>query len=182
MLKTCEVQKTKRGQGEHREQVTFFDWVRLERKLAPNMEVRKALKLCYAVPNGASFKRVQNQHGIWYSQTGAKMKAEGVTKGILDVNLDWPIHAGKEDDWAAMLLGLRIEHKYRAKSSDKIKAKILTGNYLVDLSKEQKEKRELLIEAGYKVVVSYSAVQSVRAVFEYLPFEVNDYSAIKGFL
>jgi hypothetical protein len=157
--------------SEHDEQKTLFDWIRLNREHAPNLEVRKALKLCYAVPNGFYSKshKVVND-----------MKAEGLTKGILDVNLDWPVFNFICN--ANHLAGLRIEHKFRASISAKIQAKIDTGNYIVDLSPEQKEKRELLIEAGYKVVVSYSAVQSIRTIFEYLPFKIEDYQGIREYL
>ena len=67
--------------SEHDEQKTFFDWVRLNRWLAPSLEVRKAMKLCYSVPNGAHMGKAQ----------AGKMLAEGMTKGILDINLDWPV-------------------------------------------------------------------------------------------
>jgi hypothetical protein len=173
------VQKKRGGMSEHDEQKTFFDFVRLNRQHAPNPEVRKAMKLCYANQTGARMKITQ----------AGKMKAEGMTKGVLDVNLDWPVEGSRYTgnpccpyDTFVEFCGLRIEHKYRAEVSDKIQAKIDTGNYLVDLSPEQKETRELLIEAGFKVVVSYSAVQSIKAMFEYLPFEAKDYAGLKEFL
>lgn len=163
--------------SEHEEQATFFDFVRLNRERAPNQHVRNAMKLCYSNQTGAHMK---------ISQAG-KMKAEGMTKGVLDVNLDWPAAIEKDNmsefpQKVMVFSALRIEHKWHSSISDKIQAKIDTGNYFVDLSLEQREFRELLIEAGYKVVVSYSAVQSIRAVFEYLPFEVEDYAGIREFL
>ena len=165
--------------SEHDEQKTLFDWIYLNRDHAPNEQVRKAMKLCYSVPNGASMKSTQR----------LRMWREGLTKGILDVNLDWPICSQGMPVCSNAILsttifnpGLRIEHKYRAKISAKIQALIDTGNYLVDLSPEQKEKRLLLIEAGYHVVVSYSAVQSIRTIFKYLPFRAEDYQGIKEYL
>jgi len=169
--------------SEHDEQATFFEWVRLNRTAAPSLEVRKALSRCYAVPNGAAMKESQRR----------RMSREGMENGIPDVNLDCPtcprwmfgshqLDVDLESFWSGCLSGLRIEHKYRKSISAKIQNKIDRGDYLVDLSPKQKEKRELLIDAGYKVVVSYSAAQSIRAVFEYLPFEVNDYQGIKEFL
>jgi len=142
--------------SEHDEQKTFFDWVGLNRQYAPNLEVRKALKLCYAVPNGAH---------MTIGQRG-KMVGEGMTKGILDINLDWSVFAGRIDDWGAMDPGLRIEMKYGANK----------------LTPEQKEKKKLLEEAGFKVAVCYSASEAVKAVFEYLSFKIKDYQGIKEFL
>jgi len=164
--------------SEHDEQKTLFDWIRLNRERAPSPGVRKAMELCYGIPNGAHMTKAQ----------AAKMKAEGMTKGILDVNLDWRAHdyigvpGNKLIGRAIKYIGLRIEHKFRASISTKIQTKIDTGNYIVDLSPEQKEKRELLIEAGYRVVVSYSGAQSIRTIFEYLPFRVDDYQGIREFL
>jgi hypothetical protein len=141
--------------SEHQEQTTFFDWVRLERESAPNTQVRKALKLCYAVPNGASMKDSQR----------VRMCREGMTKGILDINLDWPdaLEGYFED---AHYSGLRIEMKFGKNR----------------LTKEQKEKKSLLEEAGFKVAVCYSAVEAIRAVFEYLPFAKDIYQGVTEFL
>jgi hypothetical protein len=156
--------------SEHDEQVTFFDWVRLNRQYAPNLEVRKAMKLCYANQTGAHMVKAQ----------AGKMKAEGMTKGILDINLDWPLFCPEmwdiplnqrnRDNYNILgnlfLPGLRIEMKFGKNK----------------LTKEQKEKKELLEEVGFKVAVCYSAVEAIRAVFEYLPFEESDYQGIKEFL
>jgi hypothetical protein len=183
-------------------QTAFFDWVRLNLQYCRNPELKKAFGLCYAVPNGGAFRQVLDKNtGKWWSPEGKRMKAEGMTAGILDVNLDvssygWagtdgnlytthdslkPIYDELFED-EVELHGLRIEHKHRANISPKIQAKIDTGNYIVDLSPEQKEKRELLIEAGHKVVVSYSVKQSVKAFFDYLPFEEKDYQGIREYL
>lgn len=170
---------------EHQEQTTFFDWVRRNREYALNLEVRKAMKLCYAVPNGAYYKDDYKR--------GLIMREEGLTPGVLDVSLDQPVFKNyvvtkngtpmvqlqKSDIWP----GLRIEFKYRKPPISKaIQEKIDTGAYLVDLSPEQKEMRKLLIGAGYKVSVVYSAAQAIREVFEYLPFDEKDYQGIKEFL
>ncbi len=162
--------------SEHDEQVTFFAWVRLNREFAPDAQVRKAMRLCYAVPNGAHMSKAQ----------AAKMKAEGLTKGILDINLDcsswgWLSADGKflngdknidnkeieKDDYNfAHYHGLRIEMKFGKNK----------------LTPEQTEIKELLERAGFKVAVCYSAVEAVRAVYEYLPFEADEYQGIKEFL
>jgi len=177
---------------EHYEQSAFFDWVNLNIKCAPNIYTRKVLGLCYAVPNGfySASKKIAHD-----------MKMEGLRKGIPDINLDWhnlieyetPNEHEKIEDGISwydrgkkILLhayaGLRIEMKYREKISEKIQKKIDTGNYIVDLRPEQKEKRELLIDAGYKFVVCYSCGQAVRTVYEYLPFKIEDYQGLKEFL
>jgi len=145
--------------SEHDEQKTFFDWVRLNRQYAPNLEVRKAMKLCYAVPNGADMTKGQR----------GKMVGEGMTKGILDINLDWStqrkfVYCGEIVNEKTP--GLRIEMKYGKNK----------------LTLEQKEKKELLEEVGFKVEVCYSASEAVKAVFEYLPFKIKDYQGIKEFL
>lgn len=156
--------------SEHDEQVAFFDWVRLNREHAPNPKVRNAMRLCYSIPNGAHMSKAQ----------AGKMKAEGMTKGILDINLDWPavLYQDENHNWHNYEIdleklinekkfhGLRIEMKF---SKNK-------------LTPEQKEKKVLLEEVGFKVAVCYSAAEAVKAVFEYLPFEVSDYQGIKEFL
>jgi hypothetical protein len=156
--------------SEHQEQQNFFNWVRRNRRFSLNPEIRKAMKLCYAIPNGAAIKDFQ------------KMKMEGMEKGILDVNLDWPVTIIKPKkshsliDRLITIAGLRLEFKYKKPPiSDKIQALINTENYLVDLSPEQKETRLLLIEAGYKVCIPYSAEQAIQMVIDYLPFFETDY-------
>ncbi len=148
--------------SEHQEQVTFFDWVRLLRSHAPSKEVRKAMSLCYSNQTGAHMSKPQ----------AAKMKAEGMTKGILDINLDCralkPEKAGNGcfKQINDFFISLRIEMKFG-------KGK---------LSKEQKEKKALFEEAGFKVAVCYSAVEAIRAVCEYLPFDIADYQGVREFL
>jgi len=149
--------------SEHDEQKTFFDWVRLNRWMAPNKDVRKAMNLCYSIPNGAHMGKAQ----------AAKMLAEGMTKGILDINLDIPRENGyfkMNTDGAPWIEdyfhGLRIEMKFGKNT----------------LTKEQKEKKALLEEAGFQVAVCYSAKEAIKTVFEYLPFTVDDYQGLNDFL
>lgn len=170
--------------SEHDEQKTFFDWVRLNRQYASNLEVRKAMKLCYAVPNGAHMTTGQR----------GKMVGEGMTKGILDINLDMPVtvyEIGSSDPFVKearkyvkepsgvsniirkqrkkvtkLFAGFRIEMKYGKNT----------------LSKEQKEKKELLEEAGFQVAICYSAKEAIQAVIDYLPFQLADYVGVKEFL
>jgi hypothetical protein len=137
--------------SEHQEQSTFFAWVRLNREIAPSPEVRKAMKLCYSVPNG-DYSNPKSKH---------KSKQAGLEKGMPDINLDWPVW-----DYRECESGLRIEMKFG-------KGK---------LSPEQKEKKVLLEEAGFKVAVCYSAQEAIREVFNYLNFKETDYQGIKEFL
>ena len=154
------------NKGEHYEQVTFFDWVRLNIECAPHEGVRKILKLCYAVPNGANLpkKKTRGKDGKWktWSPEAKWLKAEGaLISGFPDINLDMPVKDIKD-----MYAGLRIEMKH--------------GKGV--LSDGQKEKKELLEWACFKYAVCYSAAEAVRAVFEYLPFIENDYQGVKEFL
>ena len=174
---------------EHIEQVTFFDWVRLNREYAPNQDVKNAMNLCYSNQAGAALKQKQDASGNWYSPEGKYLKAEGMTRGIPDVNLDYPAqgetYAYPESRCVAVDIfhGLRLEFKYRKPPiSAKIQAKIDSSDYLTDLSPKQKIKRELLLAAGYQVKVVYSAKQAIREVFNYLPFEISDYQGVSEYL
>lgn len=155
-----------RKMSEHEIQRNFFNWVRRNipdtdrpeyTGYSKNPGIQNALSLCYAVNNNA--------------QKAQKAKMEGLTKGILDANLDWPIFCGM-----LLIPGLRLEFKYRKPPvSAKIQGMIDTGNYLVDLSPKQKEKRELFLKAGYQVAVVYSVKQAIQVVIDYLPFPEVDY-------
>jgi len=152
--------------SEHDEQKTFFDWVRLNRQYAKNELLRKAMKLCYAVPNGSKFEKVRNKKGQLWSPTGKKMKEEGLEKGMPDINLDWatPLNLNKLSKgwWPS----LRIEMKFGKNK----------------LTKEQREKKDLLEQAGFRVVVAYSAKEAIKAVVDYLPFKESEYQGLEEFL
>lgn len=184
--------------SEHQEQATFFQFVRLNRKHAKHADLRAAMELCYAVPNGPKLekqeylkwnKKTGKKEKAYWSPEGKWLKTEGLTEGILDVNLDWP-SSYEYFDSSTLLVngssfnGLRLEFKYRNphEATIKTREKMESGLYLVDLSKKQKEKRELLLKAGYEVKVVYLAVQAIRTVFEYLPFDIEDYQGIKEYL
>jgi len=132
--------------SEHQQQVYFFNWVRRNRKLSSNIWIRRAMELCYAVPNGIS------------SREGQKAKLEGLTRGMPDINLDWPTVLC-EPEGTIFIPGLRIEMKFGKNT----------------LSKAQKEKKELLEKANFKYCVCYSAEEAVKAVMTYLPFPEKDY-------
>lgn len=179
--------------SEHDEQVTFIGWVKLNRSYAPSLEVREALQLCYAVPNGGDRNIV----------VAKKLKAEGVEKGMPDINLDWSatyeycttdcssdelskiletirgcaftkiigepesiLTGPKKNIIEAYFNGLRIEMKFGKNK----------------LTKEQKEKKLLLEKAGYKYVVCYSTAEAIKAVVEYLPFDLKDYQGVEEFI
>ena len=142
--------------SEHQEQVYFFNWVRRNIKFSKNEELKKVMGLCYSVPNGIR------------STQGQKAKMEGLTKGMPDINLDYPQKRDKEVYIFGLYktiennvnyLGLRIEMKFG-------------GN---TLSEKQKEKKNLLEEAGFKVVVCYSVKEAIQAVMDYLPFLEKEY-------
>jgi hypothetical protein len=164
--------------SEHDEQVTFFNWVRLNRKLAPNLEVREVMKLCYSNQTGANLPKRKYKvsdpitgKSEWrqWSPEGKWLREEGMTKGIPDIQLAVPVKsAGKKNNLvdSHVLCGLYIEMKFG-------------GN---KLTKEQSEIKILLEKYGYKVAVCYSAAEAVKAVFDYLPFKEKDYQGIKEFL
>ena len=111
--------------SEHQEQVKFFNWVRRNRSRSPNPQIQKAMKLCHAIPNGISTKQSQ------------QAKMEGLTKGIPDVHLPWPVSTEYEchgEPHFYTTPGLYIEMKF--------------GRNI--LSEDQEMIRDLLKEAGFK--------------------------------
>lgn len=156
--------------SEHDEQVTFFNWVRLNRELAPNLEVREVMKLCYSNQTGANLPKkkykVSNPttgKSEWrqWSPEGKWLKDEGMKKGIPDIQL-----AVIQLIDGRVIGALYIEMKFG-------------GN---GLTPEQSEMKILLEKYGCKVAVCYSAAEAVKAVFDYLPFKEKDYQGIKEFL
>jgi hypothetical protein len=151
--------------NEHGVQSAFFNWVRKNRKLSPNEMIRDALKLCYAIPNGLSSKESQ------------KAKMEGLTAGIPDVALSWPVvikspfsaiyeHQdnrfyikGEGDGFLEFIPGLFIEMKYGKNTTSPI----------------QKEKIALFRKAGYRCEVRKSTKAAIETVIDYLPFLREDY-------
>ena len=151
---------------EHYEQSAFFAWVDLNINHAPSKDVMEALKLCYAVTNGANLpKKKQAYKGVdgkikwrtWSSEAAWLKEEGGLRKGFPDINLDYSTYSHA---------GLRIEMKH--------------GKNV--LSPEQREKKDLLERACYKYAVCYSAMEAVRTVYGYLPFKIEDYQGLKEFL
>lgn len=111
---------------EHDIQVAFFNWVAHYESRIPN------LKLIHAIPNGG------HRHGA----VAAKMKAEGVRKGVLDVQ--WPVARGA-------FVGLDIEFKAPGASP----------------SAEQRDRIDQLQKEGWLCVVCWSWEAAARVVLGY---------------
>ena len=114
--------------SEHAEQSAVCDWWALAHKRYGLPEFA-----LYAVPNG----------NLRTFSVGAKLKAEGVRRGILDLHLDVPrgsFHA------------LHIEMKIWPNKP----------------SPEQEAVMRYLVDAGYRVLVCWSAEQAVEAIKQYL--------------
>jgi hypothetical protein len=113
--------------SEHDEQVALFQWKETMQSRYPE------LAMLYAVPNGG------HRHKV----VAAKMKAEGVQAGVLDVNLDvarGPYH------------GLRGEMKF--------------GKNTTTTAQDDWIYRYELY--GYKTGVWYSWLEAARAICDYL--------------
>lgn len=162
--------------GEHKEQATFFAWVRLNMEHAPNPHVKEIMEIAYGIPNGANLskKSYQNKKGEWktWSPEAKWLKEEGsLNAGIPDINFPVPVFKKAESNpvYASVMkyAGLYIEMKIDKKKP----------------SKEQKRKKYLLEKVGYqKVEVCYSAVEAIRTVYDYLPFKKCDYQGISEYL
>lgn len=156
--------------SEHEEQVGFFAWVDANLLYNKNPAIKKAMGLCWANPNGGKRPKKKNQNGMWYSVTAQKLQKEGLRVGVPDITID--IGTNKYN-------GLRIEMKYRKTPlSAPLMLQHRADEYITDLSPEQKKKRELLIEAGYKYKICYTTQEAIRATINYLPFEEKDYIGV----
>ena len=113
---------------EHRQQVRMFSWVMKE------AERRPELGLLFAIPNGGARSAV----------TGARLKEEGVRRGVPDMML--PVARGG-------FHGLFIELKADAKARP---------------TKEQTLWLAQLSEQGYRAVVCHGAGEAQAALLEYL--------------
>lgn len=119
-----------KNDGEHEEQRKLFAWA------AENEGRIPALLFLFAVPNfaGRLGKKTQRH--------GARLKAEGRKRGVLDVW--WPLRRGQ-------YVGLVVEMKYGRNT----------------LSPEQKRWRVWLESQGWLVVVSYSAIEAQETITAY---------------
>jgi len=153
-------------ENEHGIQVGFFNWVKKNRKHSLNKDVRDALNLCYAIPNGLSTDQSQ------------RAKMEGLTKGIWDIALSVPTFKVMTSQKNLPLI------KELALGLNKLVGKMLfncPGLFLEmkfgdnELSNHQKDKKILFEKMGYVCKVCYSTEAAIEAVMEYLPFPAEDY-------
>ncbi|MDQ7835495.1 MAG: VRR-NUC domain-containing protein [Humidesulfovibrio sp.] len=114
--------------SEHKEQVALMQWVGWMTPRWPELE------LLFAIPNGGDRDEV----------VAAKLKAEGVKKGVPDLML--PVARGEYH-------GLFVEMKRQEGGREK---------------PEQKEWREKLLAQGYQAVVCRGLGEAMRAISEYM--------------
>lgn len=114
--------------SEHQIQSAYFDWAR----------VHPLARRAYAIPNGGQ------RHVV----VAAKLKAEGVRKGVLDVCV--PTMAGGAG-------ALYIE--FKAGSNN--------------LSKEQAEEAGMLVQHGYAVAVCWDTETAIEVTQSYLRGEIG---------
>jgi len=112
---------------EHQEQVIVIQWARA------NRSVWRSLALLYAVPNGGKRDK----------KTAAKLKAEGVKKGVSDLVLPVPI---------GIYAGLYLE------------LKIMTGSPTQD----QKDWLDLSAAYGHLALCVRGHVQAIAVIEQYL--------------
>lgn len=112
--------------SEHDNQVSFFHFVRL--KAIGDERYRNI----YAVPNWGIRSHAQREY----------LHQEGMSKGVLDINIDWPSNGYH---------GMKIEMKHG-------KGK---------LSNAQKEWKKRYEKAGYYVVVCYDFEQACQELIAY---------------
>lgn len=116
-----------RKMSEHTEQAALFDWARRLEVSIPE------LRMLYAIPNG----------GHRHAAVGAKLKAEGVKAGVLDINLDIAI---------APHHGLRIEMKHGKNK----------------MQSTQIDWMDRYLTYGYDVVVCYDWQSAAKYILDYL--------------
>jgi hypothetical protein len=125
---------------EHQIQSSLVEWVAWKKQEIP------ALRLLYAVPNGAGLRHtVRVRRGgkvVRFSAEANKLRREGLLKGIPD--MCWPIARGG-------FLSLYIEHK----------------RHDGDLSDDQADMAELLRQEGHKVCLSRSVDESIAIITNY---------------
>lgn len=113
--------------SEHNEQVALFNWARYQEKVIPE------LKMLYAIPNG----------GHRHKRTAARLKAEGVKAGVLDINLD--VARG-------IYHAMRIEMKWNKNKP----------------TKEQKKWIKRYTEQGFLALVFWNWEDAREAILQYL--------------
>lgn len=115
--------------------MALFGWAAMSERRYPD------LRKLYAVPNGGQRNPI----------VAAKLKAQGVRAGVLDISLDVARHG---------FHGLRIEMKRPAN--------VALGHTAGRLSKEQEQRFSDLTQDGYRAVVCYGWEQARDVLVEYL--------------
>jgi hypothetical protein len=125
--------------SEHDEQKALFDWANsmIAQGRLPELENM------FAIPNG----------GMRNKAVAAKLKAEGVKKGVPDIFL-----AISEPAWN----GLFVEMKFGSNT----------------LSTEQKIWKEHLEHYGYRIIICRSWVEAARSIVTYLRRDRFDFPEI----
>jgi hypothetical protein len=121
-----------RRDEEHQSQVTLFRWAALAQSHHP------ALALLHAIPNG----------GHRHPAVAARLKAEGVKRGVPDLSLPVPRHGCH---------GLYLEFKTKRGC----------------LSREQRFWAEALQAQGYRFAVCRAWHQAAALIADYLDFDAR---------
>lgn len=121
--------------AEDAHQVALFEWAAINEKRYPD------LRKLYAIPNGGQRNKI----------VAAKLKAQGVRAGVLDISLDVARHG---------FHGLRIELKRPGNAA--------LGQKPGRLSPEQNQRISDLVDDGYKVAVCFGWEAARDVLVEYL--------------
>lgn len=127
------------GHSESQHQIAFFTWLRYTERLQPDPAIREALHWIHSIPNGAHMTKSQ----------AAKMVAEGLTAGILDICSDYAANG---------FSGLRIEMKVLHKGR---------------LSDEQSAYIAYLKRIGVRYEISFTWQQAARVVVDYFNLKTH---------
>ena len=110
------------------QQSNFFNWL--------HWAHRDVYELAFHIPNG----------GQRHKAVAAKMKKEGVKKGVPDIMIALP-----KGDWAGLFIEFKAARPHSA-----------------SVSKEQKQWLEKLRQSGYLAVVCRGVEEAKKAVEDYL--------------
>lgn len=124
---------------EHGEQAALFFWAAMHMKRWP------VLKWLYAIPNGGGRSPVE----------GARLKAEGVKKGVSDVCLPVPMWKGQVSPSKIHYCGIYIEMKRK-------------NGTPADVKPEQGEFLEFVQSQGYYGCVCFGWEQAAKTLEWYL--------------
>jgi hypothetical protein len=126
--------------SEHAEQTTIIHWARRWEALYPE------LRLLFAIPNGAALTWHADRRGRRYSPQAAKLKAEGLRRGIPDLFL--PVARQG-------FHGMFVELKVGRNKPTQAQAQVV----------------DALAEQGYYAAVCWGAEEAIRELKAYLGIE-----------